>query len=371
MNDYYFSSKELTVGYQGIPLIKNINIKLKKGEILTLIGPNGSGKSTILKSLTKHLEKLQGTVFIGKNDMAALTFKEISRQLAVVLTDRIKVDLMTCWDLVETGRYPYTGYLGRLTETDKEKVANALKKVHAWDLKDKNFNEISDGQRQRILLARAICQEPEIIILDEPTSFLDVRHKLELLKILKDMAKIDQITVIMSLHEIDLAQKIADKIMCVKGETIYNYGSPEEIFSSDIIQELYEIDKGSYNVNFGSVELNKSIGEPEVFVIAGDGTGIAHFRELQRREIPFCTGVLHQNDIDYQIAKALAVKVIKSPSFNKISNEIYLEAKEVLHGCKKILYTGVEFAEMNDKNKALLDVARRLNMPICYSVDEI
>lgn len=371
MCDYYFTSEALTVGYHGVPLIKNINIKLQKGEILTLIGPNGSGKSTILKSLTKHLEKLHGTVFIEKNNMAELTFKEISRKIAVVLTERLKVDLMTCWDLVETGRYPYTGYLGKLSKLDKEKVENALKKVHAWDLKDKNFNEISDGQRQRILLARAICQEPEIIILDEPTSFLDVRHKLELLKILKDMAKVDRITVIMSLHEIDLAQKISDKIMCVKGETIYNYGNPVDIFSSNAIRELYDIDKGSYNVNFGSVELNKSTGVAEIFVIAGDGTGIPHFRELQRREIPFCTGVLHQNDIDYQIAKSLAVKVIKSPSFHKISNEIYLEAKEVLHGCKKILYTGVEFAEMNDKNRELLDIAKCLNMPICYSVDEI
>ena len=113
-----------------------------------------------------------------------------------------------------------------------------MAKVHAEDLAERDFVAISDGQRQRVLLARAICQEPEIIVLDEPTSFLDIKHKLELLSILREMAKEQGITVIMSLHEIDLAQKISDKIMCVKGDRINNFGAPEEIFRDEIINEL-------------------------------------------------------------------------------------------------------------------------------------
>ena len=121
--------------------------------------------------------------------------------------------------------------------------------VHAWDLKDRDFTAISDGQRQRILLARAICQEPEIIILDEPTSFLDIRHKLELLAILKKMVLEKQMTVIMSLHELDLAQKISDQVICVHGDHIEKYGAPEEIFTSDYIRKLYGITRGSYNAD--------------------------------------------------------------------------------------------------------------------------
>ena len=132
---------------------------------------------------------------------------------------------MTCRDIVASGRYPYTGRLGLLTKRDEETVRDAMEAVHALELSERDFNAISDGQRQRILLARAICQEPEIIILDEPTSFLDIRHKLELLSILRSMAKEKKITVIMSLHEIDLAQKISDKIICVKGDTIGCCGS--------------------------------------------------------------------------------------------------------------------------------------------------
>ena len=229
------------MGYDGKPLIREINIQLKKGEILTLIGPNGAGKSTILKSITRQLATISGTVYLDKEKMAKMTNKEVSQKLAVVLTERMRPELMTCEDIVATGRYPYTGTLGILSAEDKTKVKKSMETVHAWDLKDRDFTAISDGQRQRILLARAICQEPEIIVLDEPTSFLDIRHKLELLTILKQMVLDHQLTVIMSLHELDLAQKISDKVICVHGEYIEKYGAPEEIFTSEYIRKLYGI----------------------------------------------------------------------------------------------------------------------------------
>ena len=150
-----------------------------------------------------------------------------------MLTERMKPEMMTCHDVVATGRYPYTGRLGVLSREDENKVDEALMAVHAQELGIRNFLEISDGQRQRILLARAICQEPEVMILDEPTSYLDIRHKLELLEILRKMAKEKEITVIMSLHEIDLAQKISDKVVCVKGDRIAGFGNPEEIFTEE------------------------------------------------------------------------------------------------------------------------------------------
>ena len=156
MKSYFFYTDQLTVGYDGKPLIKEINIQLNKGEILTLIGPNGAGKSTILKSITRQLSLISGTVYLEQEQMSRMTNKEVSRKLAVVLTERMRPELMTCEDVVSTGRYPYTGTLGILSPEDKKKVKNAMEMVHAWDLKDRDFTAISDGQRQRILLARAI-----------------------------------------------------------------------------------------------------------------------------------------------------------------------------------------------------------------------
>ena len=230
MDNYYFQMDQLSVGYNKKALIHDICIGIKKGEIVTLIGPNGSGKSTILKSITRQLQIIGGKVYFDQQNLNSLSFRDLSTRMAVVLTDRMKPELMTCHDIVATGRYPYTGRLGILTKEDEKIVEDAMEVVHAKELGNRDFNNISDGQRQRVLLARAICQEPDIIILDEPTSFLDIKHKLDLLSILRNMAKEKQITVIMSLHEIDLAQKIADKIICVKGDTISHFGRPEDIF---------------------------------------------------------------------------------------------------------------------------------------------
>lgn len=164
MSESYFQMKDLSVGYHGNVLIHDICTEIKKGEILTLIGPNGSGKSTILKSITKQLTLIGGKVTIGEKNLKDLSYKELATKMAVVLTQRAKPELMTCYEVVAAGRYPYTGRLGILTREDEKKTQEALEIVHATEYAEKSFEAISDGQRQRILLARAICQEPEVLI---------------------------------------------------------------------------------------------------------------------------------------------------------------------------------------------------------------
>ena len=364
MNEYYFHLDHLTVGYDKKPLIKDICIGIEKGEIVTLIGPNGSGKSTILKSITRQLKLVGGNVeFDGKN-LHELSFRELSTKMAVVLTERMKPELMTCHDIVATGRYPYTGRLGMLTREDEEKVEKAMRAVHAEELGGRDFNAISDGQRQRVLLARAICQEPEVIILDEPTSFLDIRHKLELLAILRRMAKEKGITVIMSLHEIDLAQKISDKVVCVKGDRIAGFGNPEEIFTEEKMRELYGIDNGYYDPCFGSVELPRVVGKPEVFVLSSCGTGIPVYRKLQKAGIPFAAGILYPGECDYQLARLLASEIISEEPYEPISCETYRKALEMMEQCKKVINAGVKTGKMNQKAEELLKIAEERGMLI-------
>ena len=215
MKSYFFYTDQLTVGYDGKPLIKEINIQLNKGEILTLIGPNGAGKSTILKSITRQLSLISGTIYLEHEQMSRMTNREVSKKLAVVLTERMRPELMTCEDVVSTGRYPYTGTLGILSAEDKEKVKSAMEMVHAWDLKNRDFTAISDGQRQRILLARAICQEPEIIILDEPTVGLDPKQIIEIRELIRKLAK--KHTVILSSHILAEVREVCDYIMIISG----------------------------------------------------------------------------------------------------------------------------------------------------------
>ena len=360
MADYYIRLDNLAVGYQGKPLIHNINIGISKGEIVTLIGPNGSGKSTILKSITRQLKWIAGNVFYDETSLLELSYKDMASKMAVVLTERIKTEYMTCHDVVAMGRYPYTGHLGILTAEDEQIVEEAMNIVHATDLGNRNFNAISDGQRQRILLARAICQEPEIMVLDEPTSFLDVKHKLELLSILEHMAREKHITVIMSLHEIELAQKVSDKVMCVKGETITQYGRPEEIFTEELVRKLYEIENGYFDPLFGSMELLKVEGEPKVFVISSGGNGIPVYRKLRKEQIPFAAGILYRNDVDYQVAKVLAAQVIVEEPFRAIGDETYKMALKTIQKCDRVIDAGVEIGSINHKIVDLIEEAKRL-----------
>jgi iron complex transport system ATP-binding protein len=360
MSDLIFRTKGLTVGYNGKPLIRDIEIEVKAGEILTLIGPNGSGKSTILKSVTRQLKILGGAVYIGEKDLMQISLKELAKQMSVVLTERMKPELMTCRDIVATGRHPYTGNLGLLSEEDEQIVDESMESVHVLDLQNRDFNAISDGQRQRVLLARAICQKPRVLILDEPTSFLDIRHKLELLSLLRDLTRQRGIAVIMSLHEIDLAQKISDKVICVKGETLARYGTPAEVFREDVIRDLYEIETGSYDPLFGSIELEKPEGEPKVFVLSNGGKGIPVYRSLQKDAIPFAAGILAENDIDCSVAEKLAVEVVKTPAFETISREAADRALQLVQSCETVIDAGLTIGETNQVLKTVLQEAERL-----------
>ncbi|MGI6177992.1 MAG: ABC transporter ATP-binding protein [Eubacterium sp.] len=359
MSDYYFRTSDLTVGYDDNPIVEDVNISLHQGEILTIIGPNGAGKSTILKSITGHLKAISGDSYIAEIPVSSMSYDELAKKLSVVLTDKIKGDMMTCYDVVATGRYPYTGMLGILSEEDKRIVSCAMERVNTSDIADRDFTAISDGQRQRILLARAICQDTDVIVLDEPTSYLDIRHKMELLSLLHSMAKDDGITVIMSLHEIDLAQKISDKIMCVSGGRIMKYGTPEEIFRYETIKELYGIQSGSYDALFGSVELPAPEGAPEVFVISACGRGVPIYRKLQRKGIPFCAGILYTNDVDYRLAKHLAAEVVSAEPFAPMSEDALERAEKSMDRCRRVINAGFPDGPLADKLHALVEKARR------------
>lgn len=362
MAEPYFETRGLSIGYHGVPVIRDISLKIQKGEIVALIGPNGAGKSTFLKTVARELPPISGQVLLEGRPLQSFSYKALSRKMAVILTERIRVELTTCRDIVATGRYPYTGRLGVLRPEDERAVDEAMDTVHALDLSERDFGAISDGQRQRILLARAICQEPELILLDEPTSFLDVRHKLDLLSILTRMARKKNITVLMSLHEIDLAEKVADKIITVKGDALFGCGTPGEIFEENRIRQLYDIENGFFDPLFGSIELKKPTGDtPRVFVLAGAGEGIGIYRRLQRDNIPFATGILYDNDLDYRLARLLAAQVIAVPAFSPIDQASIARALKIMHSCEQVILAG---NRSRIPNAPLLSQAQTLGIPI-------
>lgn len=361
---YYFTTEKMTVGYDGKPLIGDVEITLHRGEILTLIGPNGAGKSTILKSIARQLALIAGTVSLDGKDLKSLSGAELSKRMAVVMTQRLRSELMTCEDVVATGRYPYTGRFGILSAEDHAAVESAMELVRVTEIRDLDFGRISDGQRQRVMLARAICQEPEILILDEPTSYLDVRHKLEFLSILQKLCREKQLTVILSLHELELAEKISDRILCVNGSAVERIGSPEEVMTQGYITHLYGIQTGSYDEASADMELAAPEGSPKVFVIAGAGSGRSTYRRLQRAGVPFATGILYENDLDWPVAKALAAETVSESPFEPVSQAKLEQAKKILENCNRVICCREKFGSMESFQQELLRYAEEIGRTI-------
>ncbi len=241
MENKVLSARNLSAGYGGRAVVSGVELDVSPGRIVTLIGPNGAGKSTVLKTIARQLAPAAGTVWLEGKNLVGLSENQAARTMAVLMTNRTAPELMTCRDVVSAGRYPYTGRLGILSAADREEVRRAMELVGVAALAEREFSRVSDGQRQLVMLARAICQRPRLLVLDEPTSFLDIRYKLVLLSVLKDLVSQERLAVVMSLHELELARKVSDTVVCVKDGTVDRAGSPDEIFCGGYIGELYGV----------------------------------------------------------------------------------------------------------------------------------
>ena len=257
MKEFLCETQELAIGYGKMPLASGIALRAKPGQILVLVGPNGAGKSTLLKTLAGQLAPLGGTVLLDGQDLTAYTGTARAQKLALMLPHTRRTELTTCFEFAAAGRIPYTGRLGILSDADRQAVQDALEIAGAAHLADRDFNCISDGQRQRVLLARAICQQPKVLLLDEPTSFLDIKGKIELLTILQKLAHEQGLAVIVSLHELDMAQKIADAVVCVFPDHVSGVLTPDAAFAPDNIRALYALSEAQYTALFGQTKPQK------------------------------------------------------------------------------------------------------------------
>lgn len=354
----------LDVGHGARALVRDVRLAVRPGQVVALIGPNGAGKTTILRTVAGQLRPLGGVVELCGRPLGEVPAAQRARTMSVMLTGRPQTEMLTCRDVVEAGRYPFTGRLGVLGERDERAVDAAMAATGVLGLAARDFGHVSDGQRQRVLLARALCQEPRVLLLDEPTSYLDVRSQLEVLQLLRREARERGIAVVASLHEIELAQKAADYVICVRDGAAALQGTPEEVFTAERIAALYGLAPGTYDPAFGSVELARPTGDPEVFVVAGGGTGAACFRGLAREGTPFAAGVLHEHDADGLLARSLAARVVTERDFEPVGERAVAEAREVLLGCRRVVCCVRGFGTTNARNAELLDAARDAGIPV-------
>jgi iron complex transport system ATP-binding protein len=350
------NTKNLKVGYGKKIVVSDINVEAMRGQFICLLGPNGSGKSTILKTIARMLSPLGGEIYLNGQELSGFSSLEIAKTEAVVLTDSISPGLMTAYDLVMLGRHPYTGFIGKPGVDDIKKVMDALRVVNAEDIAQRYFSELSDGEKQKTMLARALAQEPQLIILDEPTSHLDARHRIEVMLILRQLTQKKNVTVIASVHDIDLVMKACDIAILVKDEHILACGTPEDVLTEKAVAGLYDMDKAAFNSYLGGVEL-RSNGYGPVFVVAGAGSGALVYRSLVKHSFSIITGVLPENDIDFHIAQAVGAKVISEKAYYEVSHDACLLAQELMGNVKAVIDAGFPITPANKRNVDLVQHA--------------
>jgi len=282
------STHDLAIGYAPprrpiTRVAEGLSVSLSAGEFVCLIGPNGAGKSTLIRTLAGMQAPLSGQVRLMDEDIQTLTPQALAERLSIVLTDRVEVGALSARALVALGRYPYTNWTGRLSSQDEHVIEWAIEAVGAQHMAHRNVSELSDGERQKIMIARALAQEPLLMILDEPTAFLDVPRRVEILGLLRELARSTARAILLSTHDLDLALRSADRIWLLPMRSGLQVGAPEDLVLNGAFERVFQSEGVAFNPETGAFSMS-SPSAGEVALVAGAPAKVAFWttRALER-----------------------------------------------------------------------------------------
>ncbi len=238
-SSHTLAAEGLTLGYSDRPVITDLDLEIPAGRITVIVGPNACGKSTLLRSMSRLLAPRAGHVLLDGREVHRMPAKELARTLGLLPQSPIAPEGITVSDLVGRGRHPHQGMFTRWTRDDDLAVARALDATETAALADRPVDELSGGQRQRVWIAMALAQETEVLLLDEPTTFLDVSHQVEVLDLLTDLNRLRGTTVVMVLHDLNLAARYADHLIALEGGHVRAVGAPGEVLTTDVVRDLF------------------------------------------------------------------------------------------------------------------------------------
>ncbi|WP_077369968.1 ABC transporter ATP-binding protein [Anaerosalibacter sp. Marseille-P3206] len=350
----------LNFGYSRELVLKEISFSVEKGQFISIIGPNGSGKSTLLKNLANIYSPINGKIDIDGRNIIDYKKKELAKKIALVPQDTTISYGFSVFDIVLMGRFPYIGRFEKESEADYEMVVEALKLTNTFHLRDRSINEISGGERQRVIIARALVQEPDIIFLDEPTSHLDINHQIDLLTLLRKLNRERNTTIILVIHDINLACRYSDQILLMDKGEILSFGKPTDVITRENIEDSYGlnviIEQNPYTDSLYIVPLSlknrNSIKKPKVkiHVIAGGGSGGEILSKLEEKGFDVSLGVINVGDSDWHLAKKLSLKTVDEIPFSEISEESYKKNLEYISKSDIIILTSTAYGNGNLKN---------------------
>lgn len=355
---YALEIKNLEFGYGDSLILKGIDFNVEDGEFISIIGPNGSGKSTLLKTLNRIYGINNGSITVLGKDIDDYNSREMARSVALVPQETNLDYEFSVEDVVMMGRHPYKGRFEKEDEEDYHIVYESMKLTNTLYLKDRLITEISGGERQRVFIAKALAQKPSIMLLDEPTSHLDINHQMDVLNLLRELNQNEGMTIVLVIHDINLAARYSDEIILLNRGVIQGKGTSEEVITTENMERAYNlnvaIEKNKYtNTTYLTpIEIRKRPDETmkKVHIISGGGSGQDVINKLFCNGFELSLGVLNVGDTDYSLGRSLGIPIVEEVPFSAISVKAYKKNMEMVNKSDLIIITQVAIGQGNLKN---------------------
>jgi iron complex transport system ATP-binding protein len=356
--------ENLVVGYGAEPVLDGVNLEISAGEFVGIVGPNGSGKTTLLRAIARVLKPSIGRVTVGGLDVHEISSKRLAQEMAVVPQDTIPAFDFTVREVVLMGRTPHLSRLQMESHRDYAVAENAMRLTGTLDLANRQFAALSGGERQRVVIARALAQEPKVILLDEPTTHLDMNYQFEVMNLIYRLNRDRGITVVAVLHDLNLAAHYCGTLVMLRKGKILAYGEPKDVITADNVRRVYGAEVwvrkhpttgrpyviAGVGRSLSESEADKFERRPKVHVICGGGTGAPIFAKLIRRGFQVTAGVLNAGDTDQEAAEALGVYSVCTPQFTAITEEAAEENLRLAMDADVVVVSDAPFGVLNLPN---------------------
>jgi iron complex transport system ATP-binding protein len=363
--------------YGSVKILSDISLEVKPGCFLGILGPNGSGKTTLLKSISRVLKPHGGSVLIDKEDIYKLNPKQVAQKMAVVPQFSNVGFSFSVMDIVLMGRNPHLGDFQMESGKDVDIARKAMELTNTWNFANRPINELSGGEAQRVVIARALAQEPKILLLDEPMSHLDIINQIELMDLIKNLCTEDGLAVIAVIHDLNMASRYCDNILLLKEGKVYALGPVEDVMTRENIQNVFGVDSivrknlvtNSPYVIPLSTKKPFEVKECSVHVICGAGTGTPLLKIFLDKGYSVSAGVLNVADSDLETCEYLKVISVSDPPFSGITDKSHEANLAMVKNANIVILTAVPFGLGNIKNIEAAIEAAKWGIPT-YVMDE-